>query len=984
MAFAVSDFIEELKRRREIGANIIHHRAIPGKTPDYADLPENIHPALRQKLSGMGLSRVYSHQAQAIESAIRGENVIVATPTASGKTLCYTVPVINEILNDKNSTALFLFPLKALARDQLKSFNELCYGLPQGIQAEVFDGDVRPHVRKRIMTSVPRVIFTNPDMLHLSMLPGHGKWEEFFKRLKYIVVDEAHTYRGVFGSHVAQVFRRLARITESYRSNPSFIACSATIKNPGSFAETLTGKMFTVVDNSGAPRPGGHFIFYNTEGSPYTDASRLFRYSVNAGFKTIAFTKARKITELIYTWSIQAEPELAGRIGNYRAGFLPEERRKIENDLFTGKMDGVITTSALEMGVDIGGLDVCVLVGYPGSIINTWQRGGRVGRGDREFLIIMVAQPDALDQHFIKNPDDFFNRGFEAAILDPGNVNILKAHIACAAAELPITPEDKQFNPTTFKTLFAEMEGEGKLALSIENSRWLSRRLRPWRDVDIRSAGETFAIFGPDGKTVIGKISGSRVYSEGHEGAVYLHMGRQYIVKKLDLEKKAIHVAPMDERYYTRPRSEKETEILETLNVKQVGGYKVSLGRLKVTEQVTGYEKRSIFGQESLGVFDLSMPLTEFETVGFWIELDDATREEVERRGYGFMGGIHAFEHASIALFPLFALCDRDDIGGISYPHYPGIGKPAIFFYDGYPGGVGLSEAGFNQAEDLWRDTLKLVSECPCDEGCPSCIHSPKCGSGNKPLDKRGAKLILEYICGIKKPSGERAGPDITVTAPLTTPSVKEETVYYNPAPDKRIVFFDLETQKGANEVGGWDKLDAMRLAVGVVYDSIEKKYIRYWEKDAPGLIEKLIEADLVVGFNHVRFDYGVLAAYTKADLKRETKNFDIMLDVWNRLGHRLSLDHLATATLNRGKTADGLQSLKWWADGEHEMVAVYCESDVEVTKTLFEFGLENQHLIYRMKSGEAVRLQLEWDLDKIIASAAQQAKTAPQRKIKF
>jgi DEAD/DEAH box helicase domain-containing protein len=990
MPVSAPDFVEELKKRRDLGDNIVHHRAIPSIPAGYAPIPAGLHPSLAERLRQKGLDTLYSHQSEAIESAIAGKNVIVATPTASGKTLCYAASAIHELLTDKEAAAIFLFPLKALARDQIESFRELAYGLPSDIRAELFDGDVRPHVRRRILAEPPNVLFTNPDMLHLSVLAHHAKWEKFFRRLKIIVVDEAHTYRGVFGSHIAQVFRRLLRVADRYGAKPRFIACSATISNPGAFIGALTGEDFHVVDKSGAPRPGGSFVFYNTEGSPYTDASRIIRAAMNGGLKTIAFTKARKITELIYTWTVQAEPELAGRIAAYRAGFLPEERRKIERDLFSGTLDGVITTSALEMGVDIGGLDVCVLVGYPGTIISSWQRGGRVGRADREFLIILIAQQDALDQHFMRNPDDFFTRGFESAVIDPDNEYILRAHIVCAAGEFPITMDDKWFTPEKRAELFHGMQKDGKLALSLDARRWLTSRLRPHRDVNIRAGGSSYAIFAADGKTIVGSLSGSRVFTEGHEGAVYLHMGRQYIVTKLDMKKKAVHVATMDERYYTRPRSEKDTQILKTLARKEINGFTACLGELKVKERVTGYEKRSIFGQESMGVFELDMPETEFETVGFWVEIEDNVREEMEQGGLGFMGGVHAFEHTAIALFPLLALCDRDDIGGISFPHYPGLGKSAVFFYDGYPGGVGLSEAGFERLDELFALTHKLVSTCPCDTGCPSCVQSPKCGSGNKPLDKRAAVALLEYLLGIKKPMEGKSSQVSVEASDAPPPNFKEgimETVdgaeYYDPAPDARIVFFDLETQLGADAVGGWGNVSKMRMAVGVAYDSREKKYIRYWEKDVDALVERLLSADLVVGFNHISFDFGVLSAYTGVDLKREVKSFDILVDVQRRLGFRLSLGSLVEATLKRGKTADGLQSLKWWAQGEHELVAKYCESDVEVTKTLFEHGLAEKLLVYKMKNGELARLPVDWDMKKIMASAAKSIEPV-QRKPRF
>lgn len=988
-------FIEGLRSRSDIGENIVYHRHTPPVAPRYADLPAALHPTVKDALIRRGLGRLYAHQAEAIRAALAREDVIVATPTASGKTLCYAAPVLSDLTADREGTALFLFPLKALARDQIDSFRRQAEGIFPAVTAEIYDGDVSPHVRSRIVRRPPQVLFTNPDMLHVSLLAHHAKWEGFFSKLKTVVVDEAHTYRGVFGSHVAQVIRRLLRIAARYGAKPRFALSSATIANPGAFAEKLTGRRFTVVADNAAPKSGAHFLVYTTDGSPYTDASKLFRAAVGGGYKTIVFTKARKITELIYQWTVQAEPELAGRVASYRAGFLATERRQIERDLFGGKIDGVVSTSALEMGVDIGGLDVCILVGYPGAMINLWQRAGRVGRGGSESLIILVAQPDPLDQHFVKHPNDLFDRGYEEAIVDPDNKEIVAAHMVCAAAEGPLEPDDPWFTPNNRAPLMERLLAEKRLVRSLESGRYLSPRIRPHRFVDIRSVGETYTIFAPDGKTIIGTQSGGRVFKEAHEGAVYLHRGRQYTVTGIDIEKRAVIATPTEERYYTRARSDKETEILEVLDEKRVNGFAVKLGRLKVTEQVTGYEKRAIYGQESLGVFPLDLPQTEFETVGFWVEIDDPVRLGVEEKGRGYMGGIHAFEHGAIALFPLFALCDRDDIGGISYPHYPALGKSAVFFYDGYPGGVGLCEAGYAKVTALWDATLKLIDECPCDAGCPSCIQSPKCGSGNKPLDKEAATAVLRNLAGKERmkigdatrrmvPPPPRIIKEPTVTNERQQPDPAPDTDYYDPAPARRVVFFDLETQRAASDVGGWNNTHRMGLAVAVVYDSREKRYTRYWEADADALVEKLLSADLVVGFNHIQFDYGVMRGYTDIDLAAETRSFDIMKDVWSRLGHRLSLGALATATLGRGKTADGLQSLIWWADGEREKVADYCQVDVEVTKELFEYGLERHHLIYTHKSGERVKIENDWDLETIIRQAAA-AKPKPRpRKLRF
>ncbi len=988
---SVAQFVARLKGKKEYGGRFVDHRFVEPVAARHAPIPETIHPSVAQLLADRGFTTLYTHQADAINATMRGEDVIVATPTASGKTLCYQLPALSALADDREATALFLFPLKALARDQIESFRSFGEALFPAVTGEIYDGDVSPHVRTRIRANLPQAIFTNPDMLHVSLLPNHDKWEAFFSRLTLVVIDEAHTYRGVFGSHVTQVIRRLLRIAHRYGATPRFVLSSATIANPGAFAKRLTGRDATVIDQNGGPKAGVHMLVYDAaEGSPYTDASKLFRAAVGDGLKTIVFTKARKLTELIYQWSVQAEPELAHRVANYRAGFLPAERRQIERRLFDGEIDGVISTSALEMGVDIGGLDVCVLVGYPGAMINLWQRAGRVGRAGRESLVILVAQADPLDQHFVAHPDQLFDRAFEEAILDPDNRDIVKAHMVCAAAEAPLEPDDPDLTPDLRPAVMEALIDEKRLVRSMESGRYLALRKNPHRFVDIRSVGESYTIFGEDGKTIIGTQSGSRVLKEAHEGAVYLHRGRRYVVRHLDLDKRAVYAAPMEERYYTRPRTETETEILETLDERRVHGFRVKLGRLKVTERVIGYEKRSIFGQESLGVFDLDLPATTFETVGFWVELPDAVREEVERAASGYMGGIHAFEHAAISLFPLFALCDRDDIGGISYPYYPGLGKSAVFFYDGYPGGVGLCEAGFAKIEALWRATLALVADCPCEAGCPSCIHSPKCGSGNRPLDKAAAKTILAALLGEGAASGydEEDEPipvtpaeETTVAKP--TPDPRQGDLYYDPAPDRRVVFFDLETQKSAADVGGWGNTHLMRVAVAVVYDSREKRYIHYWEEQVDDLVQKLLSADLVVGFNHESFDYGVLKGYTDIDLRTETKSFDIMVDVQKRLGHRLGLAALAEGSLGKGKSADGLQSLIWWADGEKQKVADYCQVDVEVTKGVFEFGLENHHLIYiHKKSGEKVKIANDWELETLIRDAA--AENTPKPRLRF
>jgi DEAD/DEAH box helicase domain-containing protein len=666
---------------------------------------------------------------------------------------------------------------------------------------------------------------------------------------------------------------------------------------------------------------------------------------------------------LIHVWVERLDPSLRRKFSSYRAGFLPQERREIEQKLASGRLLGVVSTSALEMGIDIGSLDVCLLVGYPGTIINAWQRGGRVGRSGRESLVVLLAKPDALDQYFMKHPDDFFSRSFEAAVLDPDNAYVTRAHLPCAAAEKPLTMADETFWPKDFKEYLKGLEGEGLLSRTADGDpAWFSTRRNPQLRVDIRSAGASYTIFEKGTGQAVGTVDGIRAFKECHPGAVYLHRAKQYVVDRLILEKKDIVVHETALKYFTRVRSEKETEILEVERSSPQGQFVIREGRLKVTEQVTGYEKRGIPGQELLGVFPLDLPSQTFETAGLWIEIEDVFRRFVEEKGCHFMGGIHAIEHAAIGIFPLFALCDRNDIGGICYPYHPQVEKGAIFIYDGHAGGVGLAKRGYDMILELLEKTLQHVKSCGCEEGCPSCIHSPKCGAGNKPLDKRGAVLLLECLLGyipmseIVSQVGEDDEPERAGDS--SSPELQGKP---------RIMCLDLETQKTAQDVGGWNKAHLMRISVVVVYDSREEKYLVFKEEDADSLFTLLEQADLVVGFNIKGFDYKVLSAYTPKDLSR-INTFDILEDIHRRLGFRLSLDHLAQETLKQGKSADGLQAVEWFREGEMEKLTEYCTQDVSVTWRLFQFGVEQGHLIYREKQADRrLRLRVDWNVEKLL-----------------
>jgi DEAD/DEAH box helicase domain-containing protein len=1014
---SVADFIESIRRSEKFGDDIVQVAAVPEQPASYGGpLARPLPEPLMRALADLGIDRLFSHQTEAIDRIRSGENVLTVTPTASGKSLIYLLPTFEAALSRPGHRALYLFPYKALAQDQLQGILELSRaasahgglvpgrgGLPgtggRPVSAAIYDGDTPDSLRRKIKADPPDILITNPDMLHLGLLAHHDDWRVFFANLDSVVVDELHVYKGIFGSHLHHILKRLQRVTGRLASAPRFIASSATIGNPGGLAAALTGRPFSVVERSGAPRAGRHLLFLNPRSSPYTAATALFAWALDEGFRAITFTKARKITELLHSWLLQSAPRYRDRVSAYRSGYLPEERRAIEARLFEGSMQGVIATSALELGVDIGGLDVCILVGYPGSIVSSWQRIGRVGREDRPSLTILIAMPDALDQYFMANPQEFMKRGFEEVVFDPANPVIARAHLVCAGAEIPLEePRDREVYGEPVFRLVRELAREGTLAEDAKGGRWFTLRRRPQRDVNLRSIGSTYAIVDETADRVIGTIDAVRAFHETHTGAVYLHHGQQYLVRDLSIEERRVRVVPADVDYYTEVRGEKETEILEVLEERSAGVLHAGLGRIKVTEVLIGYEKRRLFGRDRMGFFDLVLPPLTFETIGLWIILPDALREMVVARQGHFMGGIHAAEHALISLFPLLAICDRGDIGGISYPLHPQIGRPAIFIYDGHPGGVGLAAKGFSSLQDLLARTAALLVSCPCERGCPSCIQSPKCGNGNNPLDKEAARMILDTLCGLR-PIDEAAGapgpaPRIRIVSPTVgreagafpapapartrgrgVPEVRAmgrgEESEPPPSPRRRgsseagpareqTLFFDIETQRSAEEVGGWQNLADMKLALAVTYNDVSSQFKTYHEKDVDRLLLDLVMADRVVGYNIDRFDLPVLRAYTAWDLSR-VRTFDMLADIYRKLGFRLKLGDLAEATLGVGKSADGLQSLKWWKEGRVDLIEQYCRRDVEATRDLFVFGRTNGYVLYRDRDGRSIRLPVDW-----------------------
>jgi DEAD/DEAH box helicase domain-containing protein len=755
-------FLNHLKSQPLYDGQIAHIERIASREASYAELDEPLAAELQACLDEHGLSSLYSHQAQAVNMVHRGKNVIIATSSASGKTLCYNIAVAQAMLTEPGSRALYLFPTKALAQDQLRSLHELFSpGLFPMASLATFDGDT-PRSERADIRKQGRIILTNPDMLHVGILPNHAVWAGLLRHLRYVVVDEAHIYRGVFGSHVACVLRRLRRLCRVYGSNPQFICCTATIANPGEHAARLTGLPCEVVDNDGSPRGRKDFIFWNpplidetksARRSSHYETTSLFTELVSQGSRALTFTYTRRLTELIYVYAKNRLAEISYSLSRlikpYRAGYLPEDRRKIERELFGGQLLGVVATNALELGIDSGGLEATVLDGYPGSIASTWQQAGRSGRSQGESLSFLVALDNPLDQYFMRHPDSFFQKGFEHVLVNPENPYILRDHLLCAAWEQPLTGGDEN--------IFGAAMAQERDVL-VEQNQLRERHQRwylapsiayPAQSINIRStSGETYAVVDVTTGSLMETVEGSVAFFQVHPGAIYLHQGESYLITKLDLTSHVAYAEPTDANYYTQTKELHNLRILKVRESQTLGQVKVHLGDVEVTVDVVGFKKLRQFTEEVIGEEPLDLPPITFPTVSLWFDVPPEAVARIADSGLDFAGGLHAAEHASIGILPLFALCDRNDIGGVSTPLHPDTGRAQVFIYDAYPGGIGIAEKGFSMITDLWEATLRVIAECPCQDGCPSCVQSPKCGNNNKPLDKAAAKVILEGLVG--------------------------------------------------------------------------------------------------------------------------------------------------------------------------------------------------------------------------------------------
>jgi len=726
------------------GEEIAYRGLEPAREARTEPLPADLDPRVASTLVANGVTALYRHQAETWNAARRGENVVVTTGTASGKSLAFNLPVLDAIAREPKARALYVYPTKALAQDQARALAELRL---KGLRPAIYDGDTPPEQRWQIR-KWSNLILTNPDLLHVGLLPHHDRWGDVLSNLRFVVVDEAHVYRGVFGSHVANVLRRLRRLARIYDADPRFLLATATIANAGALALALTGEPATLVESDTSPRAEREVAIWNPplldaglglRASALGDAARLLSQLASRDLRTICFAKSRKAAELIHRFTVErVDGETARRLAPYRAGYTAEQRREIERRLVDGELLGVTATDALELGIDIGHLDCAISVGFPGTVASLRQQWGRAGRRDRG-LAVLIASEDALDQFFAREPDALLERRVEAAILDHENTRILDPHVLSAAYEAPLAdPDAAELGTVALERAAVLPELERTPAGFV----WKGRDY-PAARISLRSGdAEAVAVVEHETGSLLGLVERERAYSTVHQGAVYLHLGEQYLVEELDLDGRVALVAPAGVDWYTQAKKESETTIEEAVRMEPRLGVELSFGRVSVTEQVVAYARKAVRDGSTLDVVPLLLPETTFETEAVWFSPNDELLAGLEQMPT-LLGTLHAAEHALIALLPLQAMCDRWDIGGLSTNVHYQTGRPTIFVYDGHAGGVGITERGFERFEGWAGDTHRLLERCPCADGCPSCVQSPKCGNLNEPLDKAGARTLL-------------------------------------------------------------------------------------------------------------------------------------------------------------------------------------------------------------------------------------------------
>ncbi|MFD5562300.1 DEAD/DEAH box helicase [Kitasatospora griseola] len=755
--------LASLSTERGRSDRLTHTEQLPAREARYAPWPEGIRQEVVAAAAELGVLLPWAHQAEAMDLAAAGRTTVIATGTASGKSLGYLAPVLSELLtgtearNGRGATALYLAPTKALAADQRRRAAEL---VPDRVRVALYDGDTPPQEREWVRQYASYVL-TNPDMLHRGILPAHPRWSSFLKALKYVVIDECHTYRGVFGSHVAQVLRRLRRLCARYGASPTFLLASATTAEPAVTAQRLTGLPATAVTEDCSPR--GPLVFALWEppltenvgehGAPVrrsatAEAGYLLTDLVHDGTRTVVFVRSRRAAELV---ALQAQEQLghplAARVAAYRGGYLAEERRALERDLHTGRLLGLASTSALELGVDVSGLDAVLLAGYPGTRASLWQQAGRAGREGQGALAVLIARDDPLDTYLVHHPDALFATPVEATVLDPDNPHVLAPHLCAAAAELPLTDADLELFGPSSEPLLPVLERRGLLRRRSDGSWYWTRRERAVDGVDLRGSGSSpVQIVEADTGRLLGTVDAEAAHTTVHTGAVHLHQGRTYLVREFDLESSVALVSPANPPYTTSARDVTSISILSTDTTEEWGEAQLSFGSVEVVNQVVGYLRKRISTGEILGESKLDLPPRTLRTRAVWWSVTEDQLLDATIPFDQLPGAAHAAEHASIGLLPLFATCDRWDIGGVSVPLHPDTGLPTVFVYDGHSGGAGFAERGFHRAVVWLTATRDAIAACECDRGCPSCVQSPKCGNGNEPLDKAAAIRLLTTL----------------------------------------------------------------------------------------------------------------------------------------------------------------------------------------------------------------------------------------------
>jgi DEAD/DEAH box helicase domain-containing protein len=744
--------LSELKINHEFKENIVCWRTLEEKSAETVNLPKDLHPLLRESLQQRGIKELYTHQKTAYDFVSEKKSIVAVTPTASGKTLCYNLPVIQKILLNPESRALYIFPTKALAQDQKSEINEMIQAAGMNINSYTYDGDTPANIRQKVRKA-GHVVITNPDMLHSAILPHHTKWVSLFENLKFVVIDELHTYRGVFGSHVANVIRRLKRICQYYGSHPVFICTSATIANPLELAETLTGEEMHLIDNNGAPSGRKHFVFYNPpivnkplniRRSATLEVRKLAGELLKNKIQTIVFARSRVRVEIILTYLQELVKNQLGKksIMGYRGGYLPTERRKIEKGLRSGEIYGVVSTNALELGVDIGQLQVCIMTGYPGTISSAWQQAGRAGRRHGEALVIMVASSSPLDQYIIQNPDYFFNKSPETARINPDNLIILIDHMKCAAYELPFK-KGELFGNVETEELLEYLTEERVLYQNGDKWYWMNDSF-PAHNISLRSASQENVVIIDQTDVanvrVIGEMDRFSAMTLLHDEAIYLHQGVQFQVEKLDWEEKKAFVREVAVDYYTDANLAVQLKVLEVDKLTEDENIEIGYGDVSVRAMATIFKKIKFETHENIGSGPIHLPEEELHSNAAWISLNQSLSElGNERLEQGLIGAAHALE--SIA--PLFVMSDPQDIHVVPQVKADHNEKPTIFFYDRYPGGIGLSEKIFTEMDVVLADAKKMIERCRCEHGCPSCIGAETIGDTAK---KDTLKIIDSFL----------------------------------------------------------------------------------------------------------------------------------------------------------------------------------------------------------------------------------------------